>query len=987
MIKQIQLRGISRTPSDRMTEDGGCSESLNLYLDNDESAPALMPKDVTESLGLPEGLQADRIFIHKTANYEHFIIQEGGEVSAIIDKKKETFLTLGVNETMCDINSIGNIIIVSTSLSVYYILWKNDSYVYIGDALPVPIIHFETLGNDDDVFRGASRGKISLDSSSSTSVTALAKFDKALWEKAAREVGEDNENEYLTKVKNDFWLKVGHLKSKIEKWDYFTCPRFVRYAIRLYDGSYVFHSVPILLGAGTKEWLTATGSYTLTTSSTLISSINFNIEHYYKAIAKLISWDVEDWVDIIEGVDIFISTDICFPTVNSDFESCNDGGGKIYFKGYEEYDEIIKAEVLSKGNFFKIVSVAARDLDSLKQGIDLHKDIDEETSSLVEREMLTSDYMASHKVIPSEMTPFNSRLLINANLIKFPAPYALNNGLFSNSRVAHSDVIDHTTLKKYRYKFFIRRNNGEEFSVVARDANGSVDIATPFVTNGYTGMIEVSFYADPMAWIAYPDPNCYEVLVIDPAGDYTRIPMHQHPNLSCSYAFLGLDKYLLEEMVIGDGEFSPEENNTYSVSNQTMLSAMSNPFVYPAEGRFTFQSKILGVAMATTALSQGQFGQFPLYVFTEDGIWAMETAADGSFVTNKPLSREVCSNPKSITSIDNAVIFITKKGVMMLSGSEVVNISPNMNGEHYAIDHIFEDILGENGYSANQINALTDTDAFMKFMQDASCAYDYTGKRLVFISESNKHFQYVYKLDTNTWHKISTGLLLNAPINSYPESYVLGEGEYNIESYFIRNDEPTTLTEQDAANTVAALSDEEFNCTTSPSLLVAENLIAFAAGEIEVEIIGGTMQDKEYFLNALNYHCVYFSIISPCYIVTQGESVSCSKIYDLSTILDTSSDEQQDTLRGCIVTRPFVLGMPDVRKGIKDIRIRGHYEKGSVEFALQGSDDGLHWHYIKKMRGKSWKLFRLLITTNLKPTERISWVDIDFEPRFQNKLR
>ena len=71
MIKQIQLRGISRTPSDRLSEDGGLSESLNMYMDTAENAPAILPEDVTTKIGLPEGLQAERIFIHKTANYQN----------------------------------------------------------------------------------------------------------------------------------------------------------------------------------------------------------------------------------------------------------------------------------------------------------------------------------------------------------------------------------------------------------------------------------------------------------------------------------------------------------------------------------------------------------------------------------------------------------------------------------------------------------------------------------------------------------------------------------------------------------------------------------------------------------------------------------------------------------------------------------------------------------------------------------------------------
>ena len=116
----------------------------------------------------------------------------------------------------------------------------------------------------------------------------------------------------------------------------------------------------------------------------------------------------------------------------------------------------------------------------------------------------------------------------------------------------------------------------------------------------------------------------------------------------------------------------------------------------------------------------------------------------------------------------------------------------------------------------------------------------------------------------------------------------------------------------------------------------------------------------------------------------EGERIS-TRIYDLSTILDAV--ETKTPMRGVIATRPFDLQAPDVLKTITDIQVRGQYAKGAVKFMLLGSMDGIHYYVIGTKRGKSWKLFRLVILADLEPTERVSWVDIEYETKFTNRLR
>ena len=74
-------------------------------------------------------------------------------------------------------------------------------------------------------------------------------------------------------------------------------------------------------------------------------------------------------------------------------------------------------------------------------------------------------------------------------------------------------------------------------------------------------------------------------------------------------------------------------------------------------------------------------------------------------------------------------------------------------------------------------------------------------------------------------------------------------------------------------------------------------------------------------------------------------------------------------------------------KALRDLRIRGAYHRGHAKYILMGSFDGFTWHRLHSLRGASFKLFRLVIVTTLAAAERISWVEVDYQTRFANRLR
>ena len=102
---------------------------------------------------------------------------------------------------------------------------------------------------------------------------------------------------------------------------------------------------------------------------------------------------------------------------------------------------------------------------------------------------------------------------------------------------------------------------------------------------------------------------------------------------------------------------------------------------------------------------------------------------------------------------------------------------------------------------------------------------------------------------------------------------------------------------------------------------------------------------------------------------------------------DTGLLSRTDSVKGVVITRPFDLGEPDIRKTIRSIRIRGDYNRSDVQYILLGSFDNIHWKRLVSLRGGSYKTFRLIILTDLAPTERITWIDVDYETRMTNRLR
>lgn len=213
--------------------------------------------------------------------------------------------------------------------------------------------------------------------------------------------------------------------------------------------------------------------------------------------------------------------------------------------------------------------------------------------------------------------------------------------------------------------------------------------------------------------------------------------------------------------------------------NILKVSAVDNPFCFPPQQTYSPSSEpIIAVCSNTVALSQGQFGQHPLYVFCADGIKAMSVDASGSAAYTRcyPLSREVCVAPQSVRAIDGGVVFITEKGLMLLHGETVQLLSSALDTAANPLYNVSEDAL------FNRISAIADIKNiwcdknFSDYCRNATVGFFYKERELV-ISNSEYSYSYIFSIENGTWSKFSFSFGFVS--NSYPGFIALSADKGN----------------------------------------------------------------------------------------------------------------------------------------------------------------------------------------------------------------
>ena len=761
-------KGMTNVTSDLLSDDSELAFCKDfLYRDGE-----IKPIQRMRNIGNIDG---EIMHVHKMADFENIIAYDeanGGTLTwynkngnIIEGPKQQPFTNVGV---VSDIKSVGNTLVVSTDKSIRYFLFKGGKYVDLGSELPIPFFqpYFEKQTSGFNSYKCELEGIVK-----GEDVTAwydeegnfIGFFNQNpgseedhyhQGERAyAHNIIKDRENDYLNAVEGCVMKGIEGEK----EYNRFLFPFFIRYALKLYDGTYARISAPIACYPTISR---NCEFYNLRNSKD--SDFYFDPHSSTLKYAASIS-GIENWSDIVKELCIFASDEV-MPYYDIASKKTADwilyiGNFKDLMKGYSPvryntleanleypgmltYDVILPRyksdgeiieELLSKTQFYKLASLKTSNSDDVNVKLEYNKSLPLKrnvVSTLTTQEQLKKDdYYGWTHLYAKNLYSYNNRL--NAfDLKRFPFK-GFNNFLATKGVNGDGNKITY-------YVHIVSRS---------MDCWVQSEESQYFQENTLTG------------WLYYPDPNATEMIIhISGSTDKKiRVPLNTHSMLNGAYSFENLPT---ESSAISSEYVDlpdVDENAHETLDSQIYTSVVNNPFVFESSGDNTIGTgKILGIVANTEAVSQGQFGQYPLLVFTDEGIYAMSTNSEGLYSSVHPISREVCNNTSSITPSDKVVFFTSEKGLMATSGGEAICVSGQLSG-------------GKNrGLPSTFL-------PFKKFLEDCLIAYDYKASLLrIFNKSCNYHYVYnmIEKNFAVAQNYAEEEISCRNVVNNYPDNLV-----------------------------------------------------------------------------------------------------------------------------------------------------------------------------------------------------------------------
>jgi len=479
-------------------------------------------------------------------------------------------------------------------------------------------------------------------------------------------------------------------------------------------------------------------------------TINSDYLYCVTSLNKL-QFNIEKNIDIkysslIKSISVFITKETNMQVYDTIDDILYTGKSAFVFDGFM-WDEVrnfttktlsekeLTTSILSNQQFYKVHEITFDELQTLEPNKWIDIDLkDKLGDNLVNQEELPVDNYTHHGLLPNGQMVYNSKLHIwDYKQILFQG-WPLE-AMKANQGVGQfNDDNPSSTLTNCGCYTLVRIKTSNGTSEVVRYHN--------------IGTLEKFMMG---AMISYPDSRAFEMEI----GYFHKIQMYGiwfWGKSSKTYKLIPSDTqnfsyYIQSEIkpfyavdflfIPSPNEITipPEINRQQIYRNALKISSVNNPFNFPRDQTHTVGTGvILNAGTNAMRMSDGQFGQYPLYVFTTEGITSLDTGTTVAYNRQSSASLEIPVNTM-ICPTPFGVLFIGKRGLYVINGQQVQYLSA---------------AIEENMLPNNIVTGWTNWEEWVLGLR--LIAYDYQQHEIVLAGAA---YNLIYNVDAKQWY-IST---------------------------------------------------------------------------------------------------------------------------------------------------------------------------------------------------------------------------------------
>lgn len=805
----IQYKGMASQPSDYLVEDGNLNMAVNLEMRDGSLHAARVPRK--------KWFHCDKFtprFIHNTSDgreivlgivEEYEVVSHDGEGSSHTQRAgkytigacditgdRGSFKVLEMDgmpaaDKPSDISNfcaIGNLVSLTVNGVLMHMSYNDWTYNVLEHSIPFIPLHFDTLRVADNL--STVDGGRDLDSILPNRMDCLPEKGDLPYTLPSKYTTEKEIIEWYKttdsyKTMSDLCLGTHNkVRERLLKDNVLMYPVMLVYAIKLYDGSYVQKSNPILLfpvantveckakfpkdfpdmGEGDERISTPSGDpkYHFKVRGMFYEAYRICMQSLTDEANEVIKKIRESYGSIVEGVDFFLSENIY--TINPDEMEVVTKRIKVTDLGedlgittswifpspqFETRD--LWQEIPKIGNFYLVKSVKLEELTNLcKDGtylLDKSRD-NTDLTNYTQKESITLTNVQGYTNMHCEgLMSYNSRLIA----------YGIRSSMLDlNDMDVYCPTISNPSGGKEL------PNDYAKAHLYSRTYNKvRIVVKPPFereIVIGYDSDTERSF---PILFM-YPSLYCTDAYLGMPDNkSCLQKNMTAHKLLVMSYIITEPPR--LGQLTLSGWKLSldalPDVSKDKTVANENLVKAsdVNNPFVF-SDGNSTTcgKGKVKVVAANTQPISQGQFGQYPIFAFCSDGVYAIGIGGNGTIQNCVPYSTDVITDAVSLCNVGRDIVFVSRSGVMSIGdeGRKML-LSADKNATYAFDDNKQSDTVHAvitNHYPAITIPSMANLYKYLT--DDARIAFDYQNRRLI-VFNPKYTYSYLMDMDTQQW--------------------------------------------------------------------------------------------------------------------------------------------------------------------------------------------------------------------------------------------